>query len=838
MLPSEQAMQNAIALKTDSSIDLLSDRDQERVAEIVEQCMRSLEEGQAFSIDDLIQSHPELAEPLRHCLAGLQTLHDAVHGSRDTLPHHPALPVDGRLGDFVLGHLLGRGGMGMVYAARQLSLDRAVALKILPTNAFSHPKHIQRFLLEAKAAANLHHPNIVPVYAVGEESGIYYYAMQLIEGHTLDQHQRSAWCSDQWRLLLDAAASIANALQYAHDCGIIHRDVKPSNLLIDASGHVWITDFGLVRRIQDHGLTQSGELIGTANYMSPEQARGKPVDERTDIYGLGITLYELLTGRQAFAEEPHRLVLSRIESEEPIKPRQINPSIPTDLETVVLKAIAKDREDRYSSAAELAADLLAVRDGRAIMGRRPGLAKRATRWVSRHKPLVAVACIGALVCLLTTLFASAKVWLANENLAKALTQTRAQEQFAQANYWQCRTLLDQWNKTIVQDLADVPGAEPMRSQMLTDTITFYESYLARVSQDTQLQEDIDNAKLQLASAYHRAGRNDEAIRHYLAILANVDSSPTRARRQLIARNDLALLWLEQGDAEVAARHLQKVVDLYQSRLRDGSTAIDDITGLATAYLNLARAYHSLGNTAHEHQSLQAAELQFRSALATKPARRDIRSDLATVRDHQAVFASAGDVKAAIVAATEAVALHREASSGDDRLPTLQQSRLAASLHNIAVLHVQDGDFDRARSRFTESIEKREKLARGNPLSAARLSELAVSLNALGMLEFQAARWPSATEAFERAVRVLETLVHEVDCGSTASYQVALKQAADNLAKLQTASNPKASSQTDDSPRTSVKHQLQNNMDVSQRERDRAQPQATKSVPLANKGIGS
>jgi eukaryotic-like serine/threonine-protein kinase len=109
--------------------------------------------------------------------------------------------------------------------------------------------------------------------------------------------------------LLDVAASIANALQYAHDCGIIHRDVKPSNLLIDPSGHVWITDFGLVRRIQDKGLTQSGELIGTANYMSPEQARGKPVDERTDIYGLGITLYELLTGRQAFADEPHRSVL-------------------------------------------------------------------------------------------------------------------------------------------------------------------------------------------------------------------------------------------------------------------------------------------------------------------------------------------------------------------------------------------------------------------------------------------------------------------------------------------------------------------------------------------------
>jgi eukaryotic-like serine/threonine-protein kinase len=381
------------------------------------------------------------------------------------------------------------------------------------------------------------------------------------------------------------------------------------------------------------------------------------------------------------------------------------------LETVVLKAIAKDREDRYSSAAEFAADLIAVRDGRAIMGRRPSLAKLATRWVSRHKPLVAVAGTGAMICLLTVLIASAKVWLANENLAIALTQTRAHEQLAQANYWQCRNLLDQWNKTIVQDLADVPGADPMRSQMLADTITFYESFLARASQDPQLQEDIANAKLQLASAYHHAGRNDEAISHYQAILATVDSSPTpnQARQQLIARNDLALLWLEQGDCELAAKHLQKVIDLYQSHLRDGSTAIDDVTGLATAHLNLARAYHSLGTTAEEQQSLQAAEQQFRTALAREPARRDIRSDLATVRDHQAVFASAGDVKAAIFAANDALALHREAITGDDQVSTLHQSRLAASLHNIAVLHVKDGDFDLARSRFAESIEVARKV---------------------------------------------------------------------------------------------------------------------------------
>jgi eukaryotic-like serine/threonine-protein kinase len=833
-------MQNAIAIKNDSSIDLLSEGDQERVAEIVEQCLRSLEEGQTLSIDEMIQSNPELAEPLRHCLASLQTLHDAVHGSRDTLPHHPALPIDGRLGDFLLGQILGRGGMGIVYAARQLSLDRAVALKILPTNAFSHPKHIQRFLLEAKAAANLHHPHIVPVYAVGEESGIYYYAMQLIEGHTLDQHQRAAWCNDKWRSLLDVAASIANALQYAHDCGIIHRDVKPSNLLIDRNGHVWITDFGLVRRIQDKGLTQSGELVGTANYMSPEQARGKPVDERTDIYSLGITLYELVTGRQAFTDELHRSVLERIESEEPIRPRQINSSISIDLETVVLKAIAKDREERYSSAAEFAADLLAVRDGRAITGRRPSLVKRTNRWVSRHKPLVTVACTGAMACFLTILIASAKVWIANENLAIALTQSQAHEQLAQANYWQCRNLLDHWNQTIVQDLADVPGADPMRSQMLAETITFYESYLARASQDPQLQEDIAKAKLQLASAYQQAGRNDESISHYHAILANVNSppTPTWSKQQLIARNDLALLLLERGDCELATRHLLEVVDLYQSKLRDGSSDIQDVTGLAAAHLNLARAYHSLGTLAKEHQSLQEAEQHFRVALAREPERRDIRSDLATVRDHQAVFASANDLKAAIFAGSDAVALHQQASTGDERNSPKQRSRLAASLHNFAVLHVKAGDVDRARSHFNESIEIREKLAVGNPLNAVCLSELAVSLNALGMLECQTEEWPSATEAFERAVRVLETLVHDVDRQATPSYQVALKQTVDNLAKLQAASNPKPSSQIDERPRTSVKDLLQQTMPVSHHERDRAQSQATKSEPLANEGIGS
>ena len=324
------------------------------------------------------------------------------------------------LGDFRLVREAGRGGMGVVYEAEQISLGRRVALKVLPVAAARDARQLQRFRIEAQAAALLHHTHIVPVHAVGCERGVHDYAMQFIEGRSLaaviDELRRlggvespgrpvtsevdfalasriasrpggdpaaetvsfaptpprpgpeaeprpsgssfitsaGAWTRTAafFRAVARLGIQAAEALEHAHRQGVLHRDIKPANPMIDEQGDLWVTDFGLARPQEDSGLTMTGDLLGTARYMSPEQAQAgrAVVDLKTDVYSLGVTLYELQTPRPAFDGRDRRSLLHRIAVEEPRRPGRLNPSVPADMETVVLKAMAKEPAARYASA--------------------------------------------------------------------------------------------------------------------------------------------------------------------------------------------------------------------------------------------------------------------------------------------------------------------------------------------------------------------------------------------------------------------------------------------------------------------------------------------------------
>ncbi len=350
---------------------------------------------------------------------------------------HVGLEPTLQLGDFRIERRLGCGGMGVVYQALQISLNRRVALKVLPSGLLDNASAIERFHREARAAAKLRHPNIVTIHAEGIEQGVCYFAMEMIDGQSLDEiigELRDALATETSGAEEDAVprrerpcllrdcrsqreyfdtvarliAEVADALAYAHREGIIHRDVKPSNLILASSGRLVLLDFGIARVCQEQDMTVTGSFVGTPRYMSPEQIRSAKhsPDQRSDVYALGATLYELLTLQPLFDGENREQVIGQILSAEPARPRQIDRHIPVDLETICLKAIEKEPPRRYAGAAEMGEDLRRYLHGHVIRAKAPGATDRVVKLVRRRK----IAAVLGLCLAVATAFAMTIAW--------------------------------------------------------------------------------------------------------------------------------------------------------------------------------------------------------------------------------------------------------------------------------------------------------------------------------------------------------------------------------------------------------------------------------------------
>ena len=294
--------------------------------------------------------------------------------------------------------VLGRGGMGVVFRARHVRLNRRVALKMLLAGAYAAPHERARFQREAEAVAGLRHPNIVQVYDVGDCDGRPYFTMEYVEGGSLAH--KLAGAPQPARQAAQLVATLAAAVHAAHTRGIVHRDLKPANVLLAEDGTPMVADFGLARRQDDGaGLTYTGEAVGTPGYMAPEQALGRPdtVGPATDIYGLGAILYELLTGRPPFRAATAAETVQQVISQEPAPPSRLNDQVPHDLETICLKCLDKEPSRRYGTATELAGDLLRFLRGEPILARRAGPAERVLKWTRRHRSLAASLLSGILL---------------------------------------------------------------------------------------------------------------------------------------------------------------------------------------------------------------------------------------------------------------------------------------------------------------------------------------------------------------------------------------------------------------------------------------------------------
>lgn len=343
----------------------LSERDEQRLADLLAEMTDTICRGEPVDFDSTCQQHPDLADELRK-LWGAVLITDTAGASSDELsppkpdgqPRYARLQLPTTIGDYELLEEIGRGGMGVVFRARQLSLEREVAVKMILRGRLASDADLQRFMAEAAATAKLEHPGIVPVYDVGDFEGRPFFSMKYIAGETLAE--RVARGPMPQREAAELVSQIARAVQFAHEHGVVHRDLKPSNILISKDGSVLVTDFGLAKEVRANvDLTRSGMMVGTPAYMSPEQAGGRRelLSPATDIYSLGAILYYALTGRPPFiAETPVELVMLVIE-QDPSPPRALRPGLDRDLEMIVVRCLQKPVDLRYASAGDLASDL-------------------------------------------------------------------------------------------------------------------------------------------------------------------------------------------------------------------------------------------------------------------------------------------------------------------------------------------------------------------------------------------------------------------------------------------------------------------------------------------------
>ncbi len=468
-----------------------------------------------------------------------------------------AKPLPKCVGDFEILDEIGRGGMGVVYRARQVSLNRIVALKILPLAASLDRKCLERFRIETHSASILQHPNIVAIYGTGCDQGVHYYAMQYIAGKSLQELLQAAGALDV-RRAANIIASVASGLQHAHELGVVHRDIKPSNLLIDEHEKVWITDFGLAQ-IDDHGtLTLSGDFIGTMRYMSPEQTLGGsiPVDHRTDIYSLGATLYELIVHEPLIPGRGRIEILKNVLEVEARFPKSA-PRIPRDLQTIVLKATAKERDFRYATAAAMADDLKRFLDNRPILASRPTISQRLIKVAIRNPVASASLALLPVVFLIGMLLYNLAIVAQKREIEKALLIATANENLARQEAHKARTVSDILQQLVASANPDqTKGAEYTVRQLLDDlSENIFEQLEDQPEVAIALRSTIGNA-------YRRLGSPDRALTHLQLVLDYHQQQ--RSEPALIAQDYTNLAWnyAALGKYEQAIQLARQATDIH------------------------------------------------------------------------------------------------------------------------------------------------------------------------------------------------------------------------------------------------------------------------------------
>jgi serine/threonine-protein kinase len=795
--------------------------------------------GERPTIREYCDRHPELAEEIRDVFEAVLLVEDLKPGSSDASgPGGDSDRVAGQrlrqVGDYRILAEIGRGGMGIVYEAEQQALGRRVALKVLLRAAAGDGQAQARFQREAKAAARLHHTNIVPVFDVGQDGEHLFYAMQLIHGQGLDSvlddlrrlpgqpqagppaqdkgiaasllsgrfeqellaeggdadataafesrppssavlpgnSELSAAASDRrgyYRGVAQIGVQVAGALGYAHARGIVHRDIKPANLLLDTTGNVWVTDFGLAKTGEGE-LTHTGDVLGTLRYMAPERFRGQ-CDVRADVYALGLTLYELLALRPAFASGDRLELIGRIRAAEPARPRSVDRRVPRDLETVVLKAMDKDPKRRYQSAEELLEDLQRFARDEPIQARRAGPAERLGRWCRRN-PAVAVLTAAVLLLMAVGTAVSARQAVlatrAREDLAAKNRELADEQAKVQARFELAQRAIALFHTGVSED-ALLKNAEfqELRTKLLKQAADFYADLekLLKGQADAKSRKALAAAYFQLGELTNKIGDKKEALavhRKALALrreLAAAEGADVETRLDVgRSLQKVGRLLAVTGDTTGALAALEEQRELAERLQAEHPTdAVRSV--LAQAHLYTGVVLSDAGKSAEALPAYHKA-LPIQQQLAdANPAVPEFQRDLADLHNTIGIdLQMTGKPEEALTAWRKALAIQQKLADANPAVTDFQH-QLGMIHHNIGMLLSLTGRWEEAMPWFLKALAIGQKIADANPAVAQYQNGLAVSHAALGATLSRTAKLEQAAEAYSKALAVFQKLAN-------------------------------------------------------------------------------
>jgi serine/threonine protein kinase/Flp pilus assembly protein TadD len=815
------------------------------VIQAVQEYLAALEAGRKPDRREFLDRYPGIADALAECLDALEFMQTAapqVQPAADSpQPSSEGLYAGTPLGDFRIIREIGRGGMGVVYEAEQVSLGRRVALKVLPFAATLDPKQLQRFKNEAQAAAYLHHTHIVPVHYVGCERGVHFYAMQHIEGQTLatlirelrllagvlvGEEGSSAGCElalasemasgngapckrshtdeppagpylpgaaglhspagetappvaaalsterstkhpSYFRTVASLGVQASEALDFAHELGVVHRDIKPANLLVDTRGHLWITDFGLAYCQGNPGLTMTGDLVGTLRYMSPEQALAKrgQVDHHTDIYSLGVTLYELLTLEPAFPGHDRQELLQEIALEEPRPPRRLNQAIPVELETIVLKAMAKNPQERYASAQELGDDLKRFLEDKPIRARRPTLLERATKWSRRHRSVVVAAVVLLVMAVIGLAVSTGLIWR---------EQARAEARSRQAR----RAVDEMYTEVAEQWLDQEPHMEEVQRRFLLKALQFYDEFAADLGREPHWgpvhHHSPAAVRLARATAYRRVGdiqqklgdpaKAEDAYRQAITLSRQLaeDFPAEPMYRDLLAvcQHKLGLHFSQVKQFHEAERAYRQAVALREKLVVESPNSLEYQCDLAASLGNLGRVLHSRGLPNDAEAAYRRALDLLNKLVRRRPEVSKYQDQLGAALNNLAELLGGRGDAAQDRRLLEQAVRHQLAAVQAGPRQAIYRIHLANQLTRLGRTLMRMEEYAEAEKAYRQVIALREKLAGDFPKVPDYRRELAGNYNELGNLLDMTSQVAEAETAYRRTLALREKLKND------------------------------------------------------------------------------